>query len=82
MTTGLITMSPRNRYSKRDYYTKPRQLILELGELGASGSLSQAITTAKQSVYMTTMFYSKEYRRCREVAKLQVQQSMLCVVNS
>ena len=45
LMTRLITMrtmSPKNRYPKRDYFTKPRPLIL--GE--ASGSLSIAITTA------------------------------------
>ena len=38
----LITISPKNRYPKRDYFTKPRPLIL----LEASGSLSIAITKA------------------------------------
>ena len=42
LMTRLITMSPKNRYPKRDYFTKPRPLFL--GE--ASGSLSIAITTA------------------------------------
>ena len=28
--TRLITMSPKNRYPKRDYFTKPRPLILGL----------------------------------------------------
>ena len=40
------SMSHSNRCSKRDYYTKPRPLILGVRQLGMSGSLSIAITTA------------------------------------